>query len=448
LPDEQTDTVESSRMSSPLTFALTRLEESRQSIQSQSEGLRAGHEPDIAQLHRSLLDAYEQAEVLSNLIRVQRPRVSKIIHGSLDAPLRELKNLRQIQRRRLKLLALATELQAGRVEHHRLRRTEALNELRLQAVRELLELATAPLLDEILPGPNAAMWLHWARGLQETADAAVLKTLRRDFPALEELIAEIDERHWVSGKNPVAEFSSEEEEEATEEPVAEPLTAPPPGQVNTQTADHDRLARDMVLMVEKVLHPERSAGASPSDQDQAFGAAHTSPKPQAARSNETDVRQSWTSGDEAEDTPLWVVPRIDNGPTVNRSARVERKHTDKSATHDFMKVVNAWRLNDGQARELLGVSRPVFRQMREGKHVQLSPEKVTRISILVAIFKGLTVLYGTRRGDRWVHRPNSNPLFEGVEPLKYMLKQGVDGLVKVRQLVGVWSGYITPGGKG
>ena len=46
-----------------------------------------------------------------------------------------------------------------------------------------------------------------------------------------------------------------------------------------------------------------------------------------------------------------------------------------------------------------------------------------------------------------VHRPNSNPLFEGTEPLKYMLKQGVDGLIKVRQFVGVWSGYSAPGGR-
>ena len=64
----------------------------------------------------------------------------------------------------------------------------------------------------------------------------------------------------------------------------------------------------------------------------------------------------------------------------------------------------------------------------------LEPEKLTRISLLVAISKGLNVLYGTRRGEKWVHRPHSNPLFDGTEPLKYMLKQGVEGLVKVREL--------------
>jgi len=113
-----------------------------------------------------------------------------------------------------------------------------------------------------------------------------------------------------------------------------------------------------------------------------------------------------------------------------------------------MRVVKAWQLDDGQARQLLEVPRALFHKIRDGEHVTLSPENLTRISLLVAISKGLTVLYGTRRGERWIHRPNSKPPFEGSEPLKYILKEGIDGLVKVRQLVGVWSGYITPGGKG
>ncbi len=267
MPDEQTDTVRSSRMSSPFSSALTRLDDSLQTIRTQSECLRAGDQPDTEQLHRSLLEAYEQASVLSNLISLQRPRVSKVIYGSLDPLIDELKTLRRTQLRRLQLLGLATELLAGRVEHHRLRRAEALNELRLHAVRELLELATAPLLEEVLPGPPADKWLHWARGLQENADAAVLEILRRDFPALEDFIAEMDERHWVSGENQVTDVCFEEEEDASQEPALEPPTAPAHGQVTTQTADHDRLARDMVTKVEKVLHAKSSGEGQPSQED-------------------------------------------------------------------------------------------------------------------------------------------------------------------------------------
>lgn len=433
-------------MSSPFSSALTRLEESLQTIQTQSECLRAGGEPDVEQLHRSLLDAYKQAAVLSDLVRVQLPRVSKVTHGSLVQLIQEFKSLRQTQRRRLELLALATELQAGRVQHQRLRRTEALNELRLQAVRELLELATSQFLEEVLPGPKAGKWMHWARGLQENADAAILQILRQDFPALEEFIAEIDERHWVSGGNQVTDFSSEEEEEATKIPAPEPLIAPPHGQVTIQTADHDRLAVDMLAMVAKVLHAVRSF--SQPEEDLSAGASRRSPKSQTAQNIESQFTRTGSGKDEAQDTPRWVVPRSEDRPTFQRSGRIEKKHIDKAAAHDFMRVVNAWRLDDGQARQLLGVSRAVFRQIRDGKHVPLSPDKLATVSLLVAIFKGLTVLYGTRRGDRWVYRPNLNPLFHGTAPLKYMLKEGVDGLVKVRQLVGVWSGYITPNGKG
>ena len=416
VPDEQTDTVESSRMSSPFSSALTRLEDSLQTVRGQSERLRSGGQPDTEQLHRSLLEAYEQTSVLSNLISLQRPRVSKVIYGSLDPLIHELKTLRETQRRRLKLSALATELLAGRVEHQRLRRTEALNELRLQAVRELLELATAPLLEEVLPGPQAKKWLHWARGLQENADAAVLKTLRRDFPALEEFVAAIDERHWVAGENQITDVSFEEEEDVTQEPVAEPLAAPAHGQVNTQTADHDRLARDMVTRIEKVLHPEPPGGSLPSQEDVSYVPHPTTTELRTTPSRESRFERNRPGSDEAEDTPSWVVSRTEPGPVVHRSGRVEKKHTDKSAAHDFMRVVNAWRLDDGQARELLGISRPVLRQIRDGKHVTLSPEKLTRISLLVAISKGLTVLYGTRRGDRWSTARIRIPFSKGPSP--------------------------------
>ncbi len=37
--------------------------------------------------------------------------------------------------------------------------------------------------------------------------------------------------------------------------------------------------------------------------------------------------------------------------------------------------------------------------------------------------------------DRWIQLPNDNPMFEGGTPLSYMLRGGLPGMLRVRQLV-------------
>jgi hypothetical protein len=260
--------------------------------------------------------------------------------------------------------------------------------------------------------------------LQEETDAAILQVLRRDFPALEEFIIAIDEQYWESGAHHATEFSSAIAE-GSEETTTELPSGPPIQPSDTSAADQDRLARDLLAKFEKVLHPAGAAPASRPTESRPL----EPPRP-AEIEQDAEKRVAFT---ETRERPSSQPPR-----------RLEKERIDKTAAQEFFKVVNAWQLDDGQARRLIGISRGQLNQLREGEHVALEPEKLTRISLLVAISKGLNVLYGSRRGEKWVHRPNSNPLFDGTEPLKYMLKEGVEGLIKVRELVGVWSGYISP----
>jgi hypothetical protein len=60
---------------------------------------------------------------------------------------------------------------------------------------------------------------------------------------------------------------------------------------------------------------------------------------------------------------------------------------------------------------------------------------MTRISVLLGIFKALNILYSRKLADRWIQLPNDNPMFEGGTPLAYILRQGLPGLLRVRQLV-------------
>ena len=118
------------------------------------------------------------------------------------------------------------------------------------------------------------------------------------------------------------------------------------------------------------------------------------------------------------------------------SSREVQERLSPSAVAAFFKLAQAWRLRDEASRQLLGgVSNGVFYQLKRGRRKTLDQDKLTRISLLVGIFKALNILYGTKLADSWVTLPNSNPIFAGEAPLAYMVKGGLPALVRVRQLL-------------
>ncbi len=416
-------------MPSLFSSALAELDDNLQAIQTQNERLRGGLSVSENQLRRALAAAYRSATVLSDLISTQPPNANGIDREALDRLIRELNALRQRQLRRLKLLDLAMELNAGRVHHHRVNRTQSLNELRLAAVRELRVLASRSAQEKQIPGPSAGKWMKWACSLDEEEHATVLQSLSQGFPALEAFVSAIDIGNWAAGEHQAVELSYESAEEAFEDAEADcaPLTSAP--STDAAVAERDALARSLLGMFEKSLLAGEKKTISSAREHPASEAPSLSESPK--------VRPSDGSADE------WPGYTTEKGTALRTPSRVERERLNKAAAADFLKVMKAWQLQGSQARQLLGVSRALFNQIQKGQNVILEPDKLARISILVAIWKGLNVLYGSRRGDKWVHRPNSNPLFNRQTPLKYMLKVGVEGLVSVRELVGVWSPYAT-----
>jgi hypothetical protein len=93
-------------------------------------------------------------------------------------------------------------------------------------------------------------------------------------------------------------------------------------------------------------------------------------------------------------------------------------------------------LRDESSRQLLGgISNGAFYQLKRGRKKTLDQDKLTRISLLLGIFKALNVLYSQKLADAWVGLPNSNPMFGGEPPLNYMVRGGVPALLRVRQLL-------------
>jgi hypothetical protein len=108
----------------------------------------------------------------------------------------------------------------------------------------------------------------------------------------------------------------------------------------------------------------------------------------------------------------------------------------RTAMPAFFKLVDAWKVRDEVARYLLGgVSNGVYYQLKRGEKKTLDQDKLTRISLLVGIFKALNILYSRKLADAWIGLPNSNPMFEGQPPLAYVMKGGIPALLRVRQLL-------------
>jgi len=77
----------------------------------------------------------------------------------------------------------------------------------------------------------------------------------------------------------------------------------------------------------------------------------------------------------------------------------------------------------------------VFYQLKQGQKKSLDQDKLTRISLLIGIFRALNVLYSRQAGGRLGWVANSNAMFDGDAPVQYMIKGGVPALVRVRQLL-------------
>jgi hypothetical protein len=103
----------------------------------------------------------------------------------------------------------------------------------------------------------------------------------------------------------------------------------------------------------------------------------------------------------------------------------------------FLRIAEKWGVKDPDARALLGgISSGTFYGLKKTPDARpLDQDTLTRISLLIGIFKALHILYSQRLADAWMTLPNGNPMFRGSTPLAYILRLGQPGMMQVRQLL-------------
>ncbi len=103
----------------------------------------------------------------------------------------------------------------------------------------------------------------------------------------------------------------------------------------------------------------------------------------------------------------------------------------------FFNLASTWELTGAEQKALLGFPPDsTFYKYKAGEVGTLSYDTLTRISLLLGIYKALHILYpDPQLADRWLKLPNSNPLFGGRPALALMTESGIDGLYQVRRLL-------------
>jgi len=121
---------------------------------------------------------------------------------------------------------------------------------------------------------------------------------------------------------------------------------------------------------------------------------------------------------------------------VDFSRKDNRVRLSPAAVKGLLRLARRWQLRDDDVRALLGgMSNGSFYALKSHGAKILDEDQLTRISILIGIFKALNILYSPKLADAWMMLPNTNPMFAGDSPLNYAKRGGIPALLRVRQLL-------------
>jgi hypothetical protein len=121
---------------------------------------------------------------------------------------------------------------------------------------------------------------------------------------------------------------------------------------------------------------------------------------------------------------------------VDLSRKETRTRLSPAAIKGLLRIAAHWKLKDEDTRALLGgISSGSYYALKKRSAKALNEDQLTRISLLIGIFKALNILFGQALADGWILLPNANPMFGGESPLGYMKKGGIPAFLRVRQLL-------------
>jgi hypothetical protein len=128
---------------------------------------------------------------------------------------------------------------------------------------------------------------------------------------------------------------------------------------------------------------------------------------------------------------------VDLGTVRIRPEPDVRKRLSGPALRTFFNISTNWQLSVHDQRALLGwPAASTYHKYKAGDYGALSYDTLTRLSLILGIYKSLQVLYPDQPfADAWIRMPNTNPVFGGATPLAVAVNTGIDGLYRIRRLL-------------
>lgn len=135
-----------------------------------------------------------------------------------------------------------------------------------------------------------------------------------------------------------------------------------------------------------------------------------------------------------------------------RFSAANRRRLSGAGLRTFLAIADLWGLGEEERLLVLGMpSRSTFhgwaKAVREHRDITLDVDRLTRISIVLGIHKGLGILHATEReGVAWLRTPHTAPLFGGRTPMALITSGTQDGLMSVRRFLDAARGglYMPP----
>jgi uncharacterized protein (DUF2384 family) len=113
-----------------------------------------------------------------------------------------------------------------------------------------------------------------------------------------------------------------------------------------------------------------------------------------------------------------------------------REKLSPAAIEAVLKIAEKWNLKNEDTMALLGgISSGRYYELKKNRKGNLGQDELTRVSLLIGIFKALNILFNENLANQWVSRPNSNPMFHDDPPLEVLVEGGIPGMLSVRRLL-------------
>lgn len=121
----------------------------------------------------------------------------------------------------------------------------------------------------------------------------------------------------------------------------------------------------------------------------------------------------------------------------------DRRRLTGAAIKAVVRLTERWGINNAEAAALLGVSESKWDRIKAGKwEGVLSQDHLTRASVLIGIFKGLSLLFANAMSVRWPTLVNRGPVFDRRSPVQAMIEGGIPTMLETRKYIDALRGGL------